>query len=56
MQILIQENLKLKSSNHFRFVGSFETTFYYSFEYPYEIIEDSIKIEEEKVIKEIKSI
>lgn len=55
-KILLQENLDLKSKNHFRFVGNYEGTFYYSFEFPYEIEKDSIQIEEEKIIKEIKNI
>lgn len=55
-KILLQENLDLKSTNHFRFVGNYESTFYYTFEFPFEIEKDSIQIEEEKIIREIKSI
>lgn len=55
-KILLIENLNLKNEGFVTYKGDYETSIYYEFEFPYQVIEESIEIEEDKVIKNIESI
>lgn len=54
--IAISRGLKLEEKGILMFSGEFETTCYYSYEFPYEIDIDSIEMSEEKAIKSINQI
>lgn len=44
---------KLDSNGLVKYKGDFETTCYYEYEFPYQVIKESVEIEEEKLIKNI---
>lgn len=55
-RVIELEKIILQNDGSVAYQGDFETTFYYNFEFPFQVIPQSIEIDEEKSIKSIKSI
>lgn len=55
-RVIELEKIILQNDGLVTYQGDFETTIYYNFEFPFQVIPQSIEIDEEKSIKSIKSI